>query len=109
MKKLILSFLNDQVPATRRYLMRMTGLSDRRIRRAIEEIKREVPVISHSGTAGYRLAKDIAKMDAEERQAELDEISHTLNEIEARKRSYGKQERVLIAYKKQLERVLRNG
>ena len=48
-------------------------------------------------------------MNAEERQAELDEISHTLNEIEARKRSYGKQERVLIAYKKQLERVLRNG
>ena len=63
-------------------------------------------MISHSGTAGYRLAKDIGKMNAEERMAELDEISHTLNEIEARKRSYGKQERVLIAYKKQLERAL---
>ena len=60
-------------------------------------------------TAGYRLAKDIAEMDAEERKVELEEISRTLNEIEARKRSYGKQERVLIAYKKQLERVLRNG
>ena len=47
---------SDSTPVTREQLVRMTGLDDRRIRRLINEAKKEVPVVNIG--LGYYIADD---------------------------------------------------
>lgn len=91
---------------TREQLVRETGLSDRALRQKISELKQKTPVIYNSQTKGYRLAKMINKdMPKEEIEHEIKLIKHCINDIEARKNVFNKQEKEYIAYLKVAEKI----
>ena len=91
---------------TREQLVRETGLSDRTLRQKISDLKQKMPVIYNSQTKGYRLAKTINKeMSKEELEHEIKLIRHCINDIEARKDVFNKQEREYIAYLKVAEKI----
>lgn len=106
MKKInIENFLSCTRYTTRKELVDKTGLSDREIRRAISELKKERVVLYSSSRSGYRLAKELRSMSEIERKEEVSLVEHSLNECKSRSKQLRKQMRKYIAYLKKAEQI----
>lgn len=92
---------------TKKEIMLETGLSEREIRRKVSELKKTDVVLFNSQTSGYKLAKRIEEMEPEELEKEIELVQHCINDLEARKGVFNKQERTYIAYLKLAERKRR--
>ena len=106
---MIESYLSDKEFTTREELVTKTGLSDRKVRQLISELKLLKPVIYNSQTKGYRLAKKPTEMTIEEVIKEMNLAQHCVNDIESRKEVFNQQERVYIAYIKDLKNAVMKG
>ena len=106
---MIESYLSDKEFTTREELVARTGLSDRKVRQLISELKLLKPVIYNSQTKGYRLAKKPTEMTIEEVIKEMNMAQHCVNDIESRKEVFSQQERVYIAYIKDCENAVMRG
>ena len=90
---------------TRKELKEKTGLSDREIRRLISELKKQRVVLYSSNRSGYRLAKELRSMSEIEREEEISQVKHSLNECKSRTKQLRKQMRKYIAYLKKAEQI----
>lgn len=106
---MIESYLSDKEFTTREELVARTGYSDRKVRQLISELKLLKPVIYNSQTKGYRLAKKPTEMTIDEVIEEMNLAQHCVNDIESRKEVFNQQERVYIAYIKNLENAVMRG
>lgn len=79
-------------------------ISERYVREQISMCSMYYPVLSLSNKEGYRLAKNINSMNEEEKQKELEEVKHQLNEFNSRIKVLKKRMKPLIAYLKVLEK-----
>lgn len=103
---MIEEYLNTETFTSRKELVAKTGMCDRAVRDKISNLKLEKPVIYNSQTKGYRLAKELSKLSREELIGEQLLIQHCINDIESRKEVFNQQERIYIAYMKELEKFL---
>lgn len=87
-------------------MVETTGLSDRKIREKISELKKERVVIYSSNKAGYRLAKELKNITREEREEEISLVTHSLNDCKSRTKQLNKQKRKYIAYLKKAEQIM---
>ena len=106
---MIEDYLSDKEFTTREELVARTGYSDRKVRQLISELKLVKPVLYNSQTKGYRLAKKPGEMSIEEVIKEMNMAQHCVNDIESRKEVFNQQERVYIAYIKDLENAVMRG
>lgn len=90
---------------TRKELVEKTGLTDRKIRDKISELKKKRVVLYSSSRSGYRLAKELKSMSKIEREEELRQVEHSLNECKSRSKQLRKQMRKYIAYIKKAEQI----
>ena len=102
----IKEYLSTERYTTRKELIEKTGLSDRDIRDKISELKKCRVVLYSSNKSGYRLAKELKSMSKEEREAEIKEVEHSLNECKSRTKQLNKQKRKYIAYLKKAEQIM---
>lgn len=72
--------------------------SDRQIREIIAECSMHYPIIATSNRKGYRRAKDIATLEGEALEAEIEEIEHQINEHKNRIKCLRKKMKPLIAW-----------
>lgn len=100
------SYLSATSYKTRGQLVNETGLSDRKVRSQISELKKKKVVIYSSNTKGYRLAKEINSASESELQKEIELIKHCIAEIQSKKKVHNKQLRKYIAYLKVAEKRL---
>lgn len=105
--KTIKEYLSTDKFKTRKELAEETGMSDRQVRSKISELKETDVVLYNSQTSGYKLAKRIEEMEPEELKKEIELVQHCINDLEARKGVFNKQERTYIAYLKLAERKRR--
>ena len=101
----IKDYLSTEKYTTRKELVEATGLADREVRSRISELKKERVVLYSSSNAGYRLAKEIKSMTAEERKKEVELVMHSLNDCKSRTKQLNKQKRKYIAYIKKAEQI----
>lgn len=101
----IKEYLSTERFTTRKELVENTGLSDRDVRDKISELKRHRVVLYSSQRAGYRLAKELKGMTKEERDAEVKEVEHSLNDCKSRTTQLNKQKRKYIAYLKKAKQI----
>lgn len=96
------NYLNSKEFKSRAQLRAETGLNDRDVRREIAALKKRRPVIcrSDSNCRGYRLARPLDEMTAEETEKELEAVNHCIAEIESRKAAMNNYECSYIAYAK---------
>lgn len=106
---MIESYLSDKDFTTREELVAKTGCTDRKVRQLISELKLLKSVIYNSQTKGYRLAKKPTEMTIEEVISEMNLAQHCVNDIESRKEVFNQQERVYIAYIKDLKNAVMKG
>ena len=99
----IKDYLSTERYTTRKELVEKTGLSDRDVRDKISELKKHRVVLYSSQRSGYRLAKALHSMSKEEREAEIKEVEHSLNDCKSRTKQLNKQKRKYIAYLKKAE------
>lgn len=90
---------------TRKELCEKTNLSDRAVRDLISKLKTKRVVIYSSSRSGYRLAREYKSMSNIERQEELNQIKHSLNDCESRVKNLKKSMRKYIAYLKKAEQI----
>lgn len=102
----IKNYLSTERYVTRKELVETTGLSDRKIREKISELKKERVVIYSSNKAGYRLAKELKNITREEREEEISLVTHSLNDCKSRTKQLNKQKRKYIAYLKKAEQIM---
>lgn len=102
----IKNYLSTERYVTRKELVEATGLSDRKIREKISELKKERVVIYSSNKAGYRLAKELKNITREEREEEISLVTHSLNDCKSRTKQLNKQKRKYIAYLKKAEQIM---
>lgn len=81
-------------------------ISERYVREMISTCSMYYPVLALSNKEGYRLAKNINSMNQEEKNKELEEVKHQLNEFNSRIKVLKKRMKPLIAYLKVLEREM---
>lgn len=99
------NYLNSTKFTTRKELVEKTGLSDRKIRGKISELKNKRVVIYSSQRSGYRLARELRSMSKIEREEEVRLVEHSLNECKSRVKKLKKHMRKYIAYLKKAEQV----
>lgn len=99
------NYLNSTKFTTRKELIEKTGLSDRKIREKISELKNKRVVIYSSQRSGYRLARELRSMSEVEREEETRLVKHSLNECKSRVKKLKKQMRKYIAYLKKAEQI----
>lgn len=99
------NYLNSIRYTTRKELVQKTGLSDREVRREISELKKNRVVLYSSSRSGYRLAKELRSMSTVERNEEIKQVEHSLNECKSRTKQLKKQMRKYIAYLKKAEQI----
>lgn len=99
------NYLSATKYTTRKELSEKTGLSDRAVRREISELKKTRVVIYSSQRSGYRLAKELRSMSKIEREEEVKQVKHSLNECKSRTKQLKKQMRKYIAYLKKAEQI----
>ena len=102
----IKDYLSTERYITRKELVDKTGLSDRDVRDRISELKKHRVVLYSSSRSGYRLAKELKSMTQEEREAEIKEVEHSLNDCRSRTKQLNKQKRKYIAYLKKAEQIM---
>lgn len=90
---------------TKQEIMEKTGLNERAVRNKISKLKEKRTVIYSSQTKGWRLAKEYSSMSKIEREEELNQIQHSLNDKKARVQVLKKQMRKDIAYIKKAEQI----
>lgn len=98
-------YLSSTKYTTRKELCEKTGLSDRMIRKLISELKTKRVVIFSSNRSGYRLAREYKSMSKLEREEELKQIEHSLNDCKSRVKNIKKSMRKYIAYIKKAEQI----
>ena len=98
-------YLSSFKYTTRKELCEKTGLSDRTIRDKISNLKTKRVVIYSSQTKGYRLAKEYSSMSKIQREEELRQIQHSLNDCKSRVENIKKNMRKYIAYIKKAEQI----
>ena len=101
----IKDYLSTERYTTRKELVEKTGLSDRDVRDRISELKKHRVVLYSSQRSGYRLAKELRSMTKEEREAEVKEVEHSLNDCKSRTKQLNKQKRKYIAYIKKAQQI----
>lgn len=99
------NYLNSIKFITRKELIEKTGLSDRKIREKISELKNKRVVIYSSNRSGYRLARELRSMSKIERDEERQLVQHSLNECKSRIKKLKRQMRKYIAYLKKAEQI----
>ena len=99
------NYLSSTKYTTRKELVERTGLSDRKVRELISELKKERVVLYSSNRSGYRLAKELRSMSTIEREEEKKLVEHSLNECKSRTKILKKQMRKYIAYLKKAEQI----
>lgn len=99
------NYLSASRYITRKELVERTGLSDREVRRKISELKKRRVVLFDSSRKGYRLAKEFRSMSKMEREEEIKQVEHSLNECKSRTKQINKQKRKYIAYLKKAEQI----
>lgn len=99
------NYLSATKYTTRKELVEKTGLSDRAVRREISELKKKRVVIYSSQRSGYRLARELRSMSKKEREEEIKQVEHSLNECKSRTKQLKKQMRKYIAYLKKAEQI----
>ncbi len=99
------NYLSATRYTTRKELVEKTDLSDREIRRQISELKKQRVVLYSSSRSGYRLAKELKSMSKIEREEEINQVKHSLNECKSRTKQLKKQMRKYIAYLKKAEQI----
>lgn len=82
-----------------------TGLNERTVRNLVSKLKEKRVVIYSSQTKGWRLAKEYKSMSRIERNEELEQIRHSLNDCESRVKNIKKSMRKYIAYLKKAEQI----
>lgn len=80
-EKLSKTFLRHELARPKQY---ETIPSERAVRKNIELIAYEQPVISNSKSRGYRIARKIETLTEEEKTQELEEVDLTINELTSR-------------------------
>lgn len=98
-------YLSSFKYTTRKELCEKTGMSDRAIRKQISELKTKRVVIYSSQKSGYRLAREYTSMSRIERNEEIEQIKHSLNDCESRVKNIKKSMRKYIAYLKKAEQI----
>lgn len=98
-------YLSATKYTTRKELCEKTNLSDRAVRDLISKLKTKRVVIYSSSRSGYRLAREYKSMSSIERQEELEQIRHSLNDCESRVKNLKKSMRKYIAYLKKAEQI----
>lgn len=99
------SYLSATRYTTKQEIMEKTGLDERTVRRLISKLKNKRTVIYSSSTKGWRLAKEYSSMSRIEREEEIRQINHSLNDKKARVKALKKQMRKDIAYLKKAEQI----
>lgn len=90
---------------TKQEIMEKTGLSERKVRDLVSKLKKKRVVIYSSQTKGWRLAKEYSSMSRIEREEELNQIKHSLNDCKTRVNDLKKSMRKYIAYIKKAEQI----
>lgn len=96
---------------TKQELKELYKFGERYVRDEISRISMFYPVISHSQIKGYRICnvKKLLEEDNEDSiNNEINDISHTLNEINSRIKMLKKRQKPLIAALKVLEKRINN-
>lgn len=65
-------------------IMKITGLNERTIRNLVSKLKEKRVVIYNSQTKGWRLAKEYKSMSKIQREEEINQIKHTLEDKKSR-------------------------
>lgn len=95
---MIEQYLNTETFTTRKELVVRTGMCDRLVRDKISNLKLEKPVIYNSQTKGYRLTKDLSKLNREEIIIEMLEVKHSRADILSRIEVFQEQLKVYDDY-----------
>lgn len=90
--------------STKEELMKILHCSERAARNIISGCSMHYPIIANSKTPGYRRAKPIDDLDAEELEKEICEVDITINELMSRIKILKRKLKPLIAWKKVAER-----
>ena len=98
-------YLSSTRYTTRKELCEKTGLGDRNVREKISNLKTKRVVIYSSNRSGYRLAREYTSMSRIERDEELEQIRHSLNDCKSRTKQLNKQKRKYIAYLKKAQQI----
>ena len=101
----IKNYLSTERYTTRKELMEKTGLGDREVRSKISELKKHRVVLYSSQRSGYRLAKEYRSMSKQQREEEIEQVKHSLNDCKSRTTQLNKQKRKYIAYLKKAEQI----
>ena len=91
---------------TRKECAEFMQSTDATIREEVRQISLHYPVLSHSGKAGYRLAKKIDSLNVTELEAEMIEVDKTIFDLYSRIKFLKRRLKPLIAYKKMAEKIL---
>lgn len=89
---------------TKQKVAEVLHTSERKARDVIAECSMHYPVIAHSGSTGYRRAKDIDSLTEEELELEIQEVLRTLGEHRSRVKCLKKKMKPLIAWLKVAEK-----
>ena len=90
-------------------IARFLNVDERTARYEVEKLANFYAVISGSFQKGYRLAKPIDSMTAEEKQVELELINRSIAEFNSRIKKLKRRMKPLIAYKKMLMKLNNQG
>ena len=85
---------------------KLSGLTDREIRREISELRKHYAVLSGSYTKGYRLVKKLDTLKGDELLEELHYINKTINEFMTKINDMKRTLKPLIAAKKVIEKTI---
>lgn len=99
------NYLSSTKYTTRKELVEKTGLCDRVVRDKISELKKSRVVLYSSNRSGYRLAREFKSMSKTEREEEVKQVKHSLNDCKSRTKQLNKQKRKYIAYLKKAEQI----
>lgn len=100
--KLLLDLL--VVKRNRAELKQLLNLADANIRERISICAYDYPIISYSTSKGYRVPKRVEDLTDEQLNFEVEEVQHTLNEINSRIKCLKMRMKPLIAYLKVAEK-----
>lgn len=102
----LIEILRSDEPISKWDIAEKFQISERVVREKISEVSAYYPVIATSNREGYRLAKKIDDMQADEMLLEKEEVEHQINELKSRVACLKKKMKPLIAYKKVLEKKI---
>lgn len=103
---MIEEYLNTETFTTRKELAARTGMCDRLVRDKISNLKLKKPIIYNSQTKGYRLTKDLSKLNREQLIDEILEVQHSRNDIVSRVEVFSEQLKVYDDFLEEADKYL---